>query len=1018
MVEQRTENPCVGGSIPSRATNKKDTMLKTLFQLCIFSCVLFSQEKIYFQQEVNYEIDVVLNDDNHTLSAYEKIKYKNNSPDELSFLWFHIWPNAYKDDSTAYAKQAGPNSRFAKSDSIDRGFIDSLDFRVDGRKIDWSYHPEWIDVVKLNLANILKPNETITIETPFFVKLPGEVFSRLGHTGKHYEITQWYPKPAVYDKKGWHPMPYLNQGEFYSEFGTFDVRITLPKDYKVMATGDLVDGESEYLWLEGLTSKTDSLNSLTEKELKKWINENQKSKPKKGIDVNVGESDDNSSKKTISVSLGVSRVSAEASTQESYTPESKTLHFRQKNVHDFAWFADKNWLVQKGELTLQNRSEPITLWSFYLPKNAELWRNSIEYLHDSGYWFSKYYGDYPYNHITAVDGDLSAGGGMEYPNITVIASMPSKDLLEMVIMHEVGHNWFYGIIGTNERYFTWMDEGLNDYSNIRYWQDKYKDTDERFVLIPLIQDKIGIAKSLKYSWGLSYLSYASSAKSEKAQPLNLKADEYTPENYGLNYSKTGVFTRFLHHYLGENKMDEVMQKYYQKWKYKHPYPEDFRAVFEDNINKDLSWYFNGALKTTEYIDFSIRKKGAKYIITNHGTMNSPVEVVFYDKDKNEIDRTWIEKIDAEIDIPAPDGARYAIIDPDEHMPDIKRENNSTKSSIKFHWVWDQPTYFDHDINFLPWFNANYYNGLSTGLMFYKGGAPGYSGTTALETMWDLKNKKPVGKIYKSFNFDENIFNESSLQFNGMRLHGNTGGKVVYNGRVSNESTHDFTALASHNVIEAAALDSNLYSSGSFTISSLQYGFSKDINGLINDVSFKSGIMIGNNFSKSWIEGKTKINPHKNIDFNMRGWAGDFHNGKEIPNQYRSHLSGGIDPTFSNYIYDRTGQSSFAIMQNQYIQSGPALRGLVKKDGLYTSSVSMTWGINLDLKTRFLPNIFYDTAGGDDYKNTYSAAGITIGPIIIPLYQSWEEGDQTAKDIKWVSDRMRVQFNLNLSSLLQ
>ena len=177
---------------------------------------LFSQDKYYFQQELKYEIDVILNDEDHTLSAYEKIAYKNNSPDELTFIWFHVWPNAYKDNSTAFAKQAGPNSSFAKSDSLDRGYIDSLDFKVDGKQVDWSFHPEWNDVIKIELNQPLEPGKTIDIETPFFVKIP-KVFSRLGHTGKHYEITQWYPKPAVYDHKGWHPMPYLNQGEFYLE---------------------------------------------------------------------------------------------------------------------------------------------------------------------------------------------------------------------------------------------------------------------------------------------------------------------------------------------------------------------------------------------------------------------------------------------------------------------------------------------------------------------------------------------------------------------------------------------------------------------------------------------------------------------------------------------------------------------------------------------------------------------------------------------------------------------------------
>ena len=173
------------------------------------------------------------------------------------------------------------------------------------------------------------------------------------------------------------------------------------------------------------------------------------------------------------------------------------------------------------------------------------------------------------------------------------------------------------------------------------------------------------------------------------------------------------------------------------------------------------------------------------------------------------------------------------------------------------------------------------------------------------------------------------------------------------------------------------------------------------------------MLVGKSFSKSWIEGKTKIKPHKKINFNMRGWVGDFHNDKEIPNQYRTYLSGGIDPTFSSYVYDRTGQSSFTIMQNQYIQSGPALRGLLEKGNSYVSSSSMTWGVNIDTKIAFLPNLFYDIVGGNDFKNTYSSAGIILGPIIIPLYQSWEEVDKTAKDAKWISNRIRLQFNFNL-----
>ena len=169
------------------------------------------------------------------------------------------------------------NTRFLYTKEKDRGYIDSLDFSVNGVRTEWEYHPEWIDVAKIFLPEPLLPGKAITIETPFFVKLP-RVVSRLGHTGKHFEITQWYPKPAVYDEDGWHPMPYLNMGEFYSEFGTFDVKITLPENYRIMATGDMINGDKEIAWLDSLALVGDSLRSLSKKELEKYLKKN---KPKK-----------------------------------------------------------------------------------------------------------------------------------------------------------------------------------------------------------------------------------------------------------------------------------------------------------------------------------------------------------------------------------------------------------------------------------------------------------------------------------------------------------------------------------------------------------------------------------------------------------------------------------------------------------------------------------------------------------------------------------------------------------------
>ncbi len=211
-----------------------------------------SSAQTYWQQEVNYKIAVSLDDKKHELSGTEEIEYINNSPDQLTYIYFHLWPNAYKNNKTALAKQILRNGsrKFHFSKPEDRGYITNLAFEVNGKPVNLEYEQE--DVAKLILNEPLLPGQRIRITTPFLVKVP-KAFSRLGHVGQSYQITQWYPKPAVYDRKGWHQMPYLDQGEFYSEFGTFDVRITLPANYTVGATGEL-QTESEKTRLDSLAA--------------------------------------------------------------------------------------------------------------------------------------------------------------------------------------------------------------------------------------------------------------------------------------------------------------------------------------------------------------------------------------------------------------------------------------------------------------------------------------------------------------------------------------------------------------------------------------------------------------------------------------------------------------------------------------------------------------------------------------------------------------------------------------------
>ncbi len=982
-------------------------MQKIILSMFITISIILGENQ-YFQQEVAYDISVTLDDSAHTLTAFEKLDYINHSPDTLNYIWFHLWPNAYKNDETAFAKQMITNNstRFHYSKDEKRGFIDSLDFRIDGVQLKWEFHPEWIDVAKVYLPSVLLPGGNVTIETPFYVKLP-EVFSRLGHSGKHYEITQWYPKPAVYDSDGWHPMPYLNMGEFFSEFGTFDVKITLPKEYRIMATGDIVNGESEIAWLDSLALEGEALHELDKKAFKKKIKE-----LKSG-----GKSTDKFSFQSI----------FDKKEEDRSEQEFKTVHFHQENVHDFAWFADKKWIVRKGELWLTDSTRKVTLWSMYLPKNAELWENSIEYSHDAGYWYSRFYGDYPYNHITAVDGDMSAGGGMEYPNITVISSGGSKDLLEFVIMHEVGHNWFYGILGSNERDHAFLDEGLNTYATIRYWEKKYPEKNGQIIVQDFIQNKLKIAHNLDFRWVMGYLSYQSRAVKGDDQPIDILSQEFYQGNYGsIVYGKTGIYTRFLHSYLGEQKMDEIMQDFYETWKFRHPSPDDFKASFTKHVDKDLSWFFDDVINDTKVADYGVRElKENTVLIENLGTMSPPVELAFYNNDNVEIKRIWLEGFEGNKQVSLAEGTRRVVIDPDNYMPDISRMNNATSRHIKTHFVFDQPVLYDNDINILPWFKWSAYNGLSPGLSLYSGFAPGYPYGISVLPVWDFENEKITGSITATHSFYQKMgFRSSTIRSNISRYEGRTGGMIKFSGLlrkpiVSTPSTTLSAKLFYHD-IDSAAVNSVYYTSGTITTLQLSGNYQHRVNPFLR---YSAGVnaTAGNHnssFSVLSFSGKVRWRYKEKLTVNARAWIGSVLSADAIPNQYKIWMSGGVDADFENsYVFNRTDNdgdskgSKYDVYDEQYLQSGPALRGAV-----FEASEETVWGLNIDHTLPYLPvELFLDIAGATDLKQSYSDFGfkMKLGILIIylPVYQSWEDEDNMITDFDWLISRARFEFSI-------
>ncbi|HLF46547.1 MAG TPA: M1 family metallopeptidase [Chitinophagaceae bacterium] len=519
--------------------------MKKLFLFTISLCLLsFACCQLpYWQQQVNFSIDVSLNDKEHTLEGFEKIEYLNNSPDTLRFIWFHLWPNAYKNDKTAYSDQALENgsTKFYFTGKENRGYINRLDFKVNNITAALEDHPLHIDILKLILPTALAPGEKINITTPFHVQLPFN-FSRGGHEGQSYQVTQWYPKPAVYDHKGWHPMPYLDQGEFYSEFGNYDVRISLPENYVVAATGEL-QNKDELTWIKNRSSFT-------------WEPLKEKVKTKTG------------QVQTITQEFPVSSAKI------------KRLEFRQNNVHDFAWFADKRFIVNYDTCQLSS-GKIIDVYSYYTPSQKASWKNSIQFIKDAARTRSEWVGEYPYNVISAVQGPQSFGGGMEYPTITIISPEANERLLEFTIVHEVSHNWFYGILASNERKHPWMDEGVNTYYDNRYSEWKYGNEGE----IKIRNNNIPLKNAER-------ILFESAAAGKKDQAVITSGEGFTSMNYNLiAYYKTGAWMELLEQKLGKEILDKAMQEYYRQWKFKHPYPEDFKKIVETVSSQDLTYEF-------------------------------------------------------------------------------------------------------------------------------------------------------------------------------------------------------------------------------------------------------------------------------------------------------------------------------------------------------------------------------------------------------------------------------------------
>jgi len=1003
----------------SRLSGYKKILHKILFSFILFPSLLSAQT--YFQQEVNFTIQVKLDDVKNEITANESIEYINNSPEQLTFLYMHLWPNAYKDHSTPLAKQLlnSGDTKFYYSTPEERGYIDQLDFKVNGQAAKWEYLKDSIDICKLFLNEPLKSGDKITITTPFHVKIPSGKFSRLGHIGQSYQITQWFPKPAVYGNDGWKYMPYLNQGEFYSEFGSYDVSITVPKNYVLGATGDMVDGEKEIAWLEENVKQTLTIPAYD------------------ATDLAFPRSD----------------------------TATKTLRFKQSNVHDFAWFCDKRYHVLKGEVETPHTKHKVTTWVMFTNAEGWLWKNSIQYMNDAIYYYSLWNGDYPYDQCTAVDGTISAGGGMEYPNITVIGGSGNEFLLDVVITHEVGHNWFYGMLGSNERDHPWMDEGINSYNENRYVETKYPDQK----LIGKNGDKfIGKAFDLKrYKHKTQYeLSYLYSAKKNEDQPIELPAYDYTEINYGgIVYSKTAIVFDYLLAYLGEKEMDKAMQKYFELWHFKHPQPKDIRKVFEESTGKDLSWFFDGLINSTDKLDYKIafthkNADGAWDIgVKNKGKIKGPI-ILQGVKDNKLVGEVIYDGFNGRQVLGFPvSEVDYFKIDFSEDMPEINRNNNRIRTKgifkklepIKFQFLGSLDNPNKTQLFYTPVAGWNNYNKWMFGLALYNNILPQKQFEFELMPMYcyttnDLAgygrvtlNLFPQGNVfqkitiggtatryaYENAPFDMNfnkIAPELNIQFKKKKLTG----QFTHSLRYRNISIlrDDYTI----DVVVDTAGSTLLYSKEQITTNFNDLTYKIDRSDAISPYDISINLQQGEKIMKAALTANYSYNfKKKNKGIDIRLFAGTFiGTNMSDAGPYRFRLSGWRG--YQDYLYDNIylGRSENDprenILANQFTENDGGFK-------FYSAyGQSSQWMAALNLKTSLgnlkLPiNLYADigTTGNDALLNdkVLYDAGVCISlrkkifEIYFPLLISNDFKEYNkANGVKY-AETIRFTLNLNL-----
>lgn len=559
----------------------------------------------YWQQDVAYKINARINEENHSIEGTETLKYWNNSPDTLTYVYFHLYQNAFIKGSYLHELELLNHVKPELGEQENKGLGIVLDnIMVNGTKANATLDNT---LIKVMLNKPLLPGNTTEISMTFTTywdkgatRRRMKMYDAWG--SMHYNGCQWYPKLSVYDKMhGWDTYQHLNK-EFYGDYGLFDVTLDFPSNYVVEASG-VLENRKEVL-PDTLRKKLDISNFAQ----KKW--------------------------------------EEAPSIITPYTKgERKKWHFVANNVHDFAFTADPSYRIAT---TYWNGVECVGIVQ---EPHASGWQNSATYVASIIKTFSEEIGMYCYPKIVAAD----AADGMEYPMITLDGG--SNPGYHGLLVHEIGHNWFYGQVGSNETYRAAMDEGFTQFLTSLGLRKLDGDT------LPAPKYKSAYKNLFtehNYVLDRNVLnSYTISALNQNEVSINTHSDDFHNAlnhggGYGAVYYKTASMLYNLEYVLGDSLFKQAMHHYFEQWKMAHPYFEDFRASIINYTHVDLSWFFDQWFETTKTIDYSIGRirkiKGTDSFAVDFkrkSDMQMPLDFSVWDKQGNKHDyyipNTWFTK---------------------------------------------------------------------------------------------------------------------------------------------------------------------------------------------------------------------------------------------------------------------------------------------------------------------------------------------------------------------------------------